>query len=88
MQFLGNVLVDGFIHRASPVNFGIKLTVLNPQRGGDDQHVKIGDADGASFDLGDGATGGVVPAGQLQLDGKLLLRPAELPTQREDLPPD
>jgi hypothetical protein len=36
VQFLGNVLVDGFIHWASPINFGIKLTVLNPQRGGDE----------------------------------------------------
>ena len=86
MQFLGNVLVDGFVHRAFPINRGEQMDEVNAQGGGDDQHVKIGDTDGAGLDLGKGATGGVVPAGELQFDGKILLRPAITLAQFDDLP--
>ena len=75
MQFLGNVFVDGFIYRALPINRGKQMDEVNAQGGGDEQQVVFGDTHRAAFDLGNGAAGGVVPAGKLQFDGKSLLRP-------------
>ena len=86
MQFLGNVLVDGFVHRALPINFGIQVNEVNPQGGSDEQQVVFGDAQRAAFNLGNGAAGGVVPAGELQLDSKVFLRPAVTLAQFSDLP--
>jgi hypothetical protein len=57
VQFLGNVLVDGFVHRALPINFGIQVNEVNAQGGGDEQQVVFGDAERAAFDLGNGAAG-------------------------------
>jgi hypothetical protein len=88
VQFLWNMLVDGFIHWAIPVNGGIQVDEMDAQCSGDEQQVVIGNADGAAFDLGNGATGGVVPAGELQLDGKILLRPAVALAQFDHLPTD
>jgi hypothetical protein len=88
MQCLGNVLVDDFVHRALPINLGIQVDEVNAQGGGDEQQVVIGNADRTAFDLGNGAAGGVVPAGKLQLDGKILLRPAVALAQFDHLPTD
>jgi hypothetical protein len=88
VQFVGDVFVDGFIHRAFPINFGIQMDEMDTQRGGDKQQVVFGDAYRAAFDLGNGAAGGIVPAGTLQLDGKFLLRPAVALAQFIDLPSD
>ena len=85
MQFLGNMLVDGFVHRAFPINFGKQMDEMNAQGGGDEQQVIFGEAQRTAFDLGNGAAGGIVPAGKLQLDGKLLLRPAITAAQLDDL---
>ena len=86
MQFLGNVLVDGFVHWAFPINFWKQMDEMNAQGGGDEQQVVFGDAQRTAFDLGNGAAGGVVPAGELQFDGKFLLRPAVTLAQFPDLP--
>jgi len=51
------------------------MNKVNAQGGGDEQQVVFGDTHRAAFDLGNGAAGGVVPAGKLQFDGKSLLRP-------------
>jgi hypothetical protein len=88
VQGLGNVLVDDFVHRALPINLGIQVDEVNAQGGGDKQQVVFGNADRTTFDLGNGAAGGVVPAGKLQLDGKLLLRPAVALAQFVDLSSD
>jgi len=85
VQFLGNVFVDGFIYRALPINRGKQMDEVNAQGGGDEQQVVFGDAHGAAFDLGDGAAGGVVPAGDLQFDSEVLLRPAVAAAQFDDL---
>jgi len=58
---------------------------VNAQGGGDEQQVVFGDTHRAAFDLGNGAAGGVVPAGKLQFDGKSLLRPAVTLAQFPDL---
>jgi hypothetical protein len=86
VQFLGNVLVDGFVHWAFPINFWKQMDEMNAQGGGDEQQVVFCDAERAAFDLGNGAAGGVVPAGELQLDGKVFLRPAVTLAQFSDLP--
>jgi hypothetical protein len=85
VQFLGNVLVDGFVHRALPINFGIQVNEVNAQGGSDKQRVIIRDANRAAFDLGNGASGGIMPAGELQFDGKVLLRPTVALAQFPDL---
>ena len=79
------MFVDGFIHRALPINRGKQLDEVNAQGGGNEQQVVFGDAHRAAFDLGDGAAGGVVPAGELQFDGEVLLRPAVAAAQFDDL---
>ena len=88
MQFVGDVFVDVFIHRALPINRGEQMDKVDAQGGGNEQQVVFGDTQRAAFDFGDGAARGVVPAGKLQLDGKFLLRPAVALAQFDDLPPD
>ena len=58
---------------------------VNAQGCGNEQQVVFGDAHRAAFDLGNGAAGGIVPAGKLQFDGKRLLRPAVTLAQFDDL---
>ena len=85
VKLVGNVPVNGFIHRSLPVNFGIQMDEVDAQRGGNKHHVIIPDMERTAFDFGDGAAGGVVPASELQLDGKVLLRPAVALAQLADL---
>ena len=83
-----DVFMDGFIHRTFPVNFREQSCEMHAQRGRDKQHVIIRDAQRATFNLGNGAARGVVPAGKLQPNGKFLLRPAVALAQFDDLPSD
>jgi len=58
---------------------------MNAQGGGDEQQVVFGEAQRTAFDFGNSAAGGIVPAGELQFDGKFLLRPAVTLAQFPDL---
>ncbi len=58
---------------------------VNTQGGGDEQQIVFGDTQRAAFDFGNGAAGGVVPAGKLQPDSEFLLRPAIAPAQFDNL---
>ena len=78
--------MNGFIHWPTPVNWRINLVKLHAQRRREDHNVVFGDVDCAAFDFGNGAAGGVVPAGVIQLDSKSLLRPAVLLAQLETFP--
>ena len=80
--------VNGFIHWPAPVNGRINLVELHAQGFRKDQDVVFGDVDRAAFDFGNGAARRVVPAGVVQLDSQLLLRPAVLLAQFDDLSPD
>jgi hypothetical protein len=75
MKFVGNVPVDGFIHRTLPINCGKEMGEMNAQGGSDQQQVIIRDAQETGFDFGNGAAGGVMPSGELQFDSQLFLRP-------------
>ena len=82
------MVVNRFIHWPAPIDGRINLVEVHAQRRSEDQHVIFGDVDRAAFDFGNGAAGGVVPAGVVQLDSKLLLRPAVLLAQFDDLSPN
>ena len=88
MEFVRDVFVNGFIHWPVPINFGIQIEGTHPQRRRDNQHVKVRDVNRAAFDFGNGAAGGVVPAGVVQLDSKLLLRPVAISAQFDNLFPN
>ena len=85
VQFLGDESVDGFIHRAFPINIGKQVDEMDAQRSGNEEQIVFGDARRATFNLGNSAAGGVVPAGELQLDGKVRLRPAVALAQFDNL---
>jgi len=65
MFFVWDEAVNGFVHWTFPVNFGKKIGEVDAERGGDKQQVVIRDAQQTAFNFGDGAAGGVVPAGEL-----------------------
>jgi hypothetical protein len=85
VKLVGNVPVNGFIHRSFPINFRIQVDEVDAQRGSDKQHVIIPDMERTAFDFGDCAAGGVMPARELQFDSKVLLRPAVALAQFADL---
>ena len=58
---------------------------VDAQSGGDQKEVIIGDAEQSRLNFGNRAAGGVMPAGKLQSDSKILLRPAVLLAQSDDL---
>jgi hypothetical protein len=80
-KFGQNEIVIGANHldAPAPVNFGKELhRLLNAKRGGDIINLFQVNPQGTVLDFGDGATGGVMPARELQPVGKLVLRPTLL----------
>lgn len=65
MFFFGDKLVNGFVHLAAPINFGEQMDEMDAQRGGNQKQVVIRNAEQSRLDFGDGAAGGVMPAGKL-----------------------
>ena len=73
----------------APINFGKKITGADTKRRGDVIQLDQINPQRAVFDLGNSAAGRVIPARELQLVSKLVLRPtASVATPSADQPPD
>lgn len=70
--------MNDFFNTAAPINFGKELHRLDAKRGGDITNLLQINPQGAVFDFGNGAAGGIMPPRELQLLGKLVLRPTLL----------
>jgi hypothetical protein len=80
---------DQLLGLLAPINFGKQITWANTERGGDAIQLDQINPQRAVFDLGNSAAGRVIPARELQLVSKLVLRPtASVATPSADQPPD
>jgi hypothetical protein len=89
-EFGENEIVVGinhFLNTPVPVNFGKELHRMNAKCSGDIANLIQINPQGTVFDFGNGAAGSVIPARELQLVGKHVLRPTSLVTLSADQPP-
>ena len=69
-----------FLDLPAPINFGKQFTWADAERGGKVIQLDQINPQGAVFDFGNSAARGVMPARELQLVSKFVLRPTALVT--------
>jgi hypothetical protein len=72
----------------APITFGEEINRTDAERGSQITHLRQINPQGTALDFGNGAARGVMPAGELQLVSKHILRPTALVAPSADQPPD
>jgi hypothetical protein len=72
----------------APINFGEEINRSDAKRGSQVTHLRQINPQGTVLDFGNGAARGVMPARELQLVSKHILRPTALVAPSANQPPD